>query len=185
MNLSHDFRTPLAVVRSEVELLRQRLDGQELRAALDRIDTNAGAIVELIEQLLELARLDAAKTPISRVACDLCAVAREVRAQLQPARGDIEVVLRAPERPILALVDALHFRRILQNLLANALRELAGSGGRVTVTIGAEPGWSSDRGRVRYRPGRARRAPRAPVRAVRFVPSRGQHGVGYRARARA
>ncbi len=139
VNLSHDFRTPLAVVRSEVELLRKRLDGRELQGALDRIDTNAGAVVELIEQLLELARLDAAKTPISRASCDLSAVAREVMAQLQPARSEIEVVVRAPERPILALVDPMHFRRILQNLLGNALREIAGCGGRVTLTIGKSP----------------------------------------------
>ncbi len=139
VNLSHDFRTPLAVVRSEVELLRTQLAGQHLQGALDRIDTNAGAVVELIEQLLELARLDAAKTPLSRGSYDLAAVAREVMAQLQPARGEIEVTVRAPRSPVLALVDLMHLRRILQNLLGNALREIAGVGGRVTLTIGVSP----------------------------------------------
>jgi signal transduction histidine kinase len=135
VNLSHDFRTPLAVVRAEVELLRKSVDGQHLQRALDRIDTNAGAIVELIEQLLELARLDAAKTPLSPCSCDLHAVAREVMAQLQPSRVDVEVLVHAPEQAILALIDPMHLRRILQNLLGNALRQIAGRGGRVTLTI--------------------------------------------------
>lgn len=139
VNLSHDFRTPLAVVRAEVELLRKQLAGPVLQGALNRIDTNAGAVVELIEQLLELARLDAAKTPLTRVSCNLGAEAREVMAQLQPARADIEVVVREPEPPIRALVDPIHFRRILQNLLGNALRELVGHGGRVTLSIGSAP----------------------------------------------
>lgn len=133
VNLSHDFRTPLAVIRAEVELLR-RTDGQSSTRALARIDANAAAVVDLVEQLLELARLDAGKTPLSARSCDLQAAAAEVLAQLTPARTDIELRLSVLG-DCHATVDPAHFRRVLQNLVANALRQVDKLGGLINVTI--------------------------------------------------
>ena len=138
VNLSHDFRTPLAVVRSTVEILRMRGVDTELGTALDRIDGNAASIVDLIDQLLELARLDAAKTPVSPRACDVVAVAAEVAAQLQPARADVRIEARAELPGVRAHVDPSHLRRILQNLVANALRQIAAQGGEVRVEVGRD-----------------------------------------------
>jgi signal transduction histidine kinase len=136
VNLSHDFRTPLAVVRAEVELLRARGgDDRALAGALDRIDANNASIAELIEQLLELARLDAAKAPHAPRSYDVLAVVREVAAQLQPSRSDIALVVCAPQRTFCAHVDLAHLRRILQNLAGNALRQVAARGGRVTLSV--------------------------------------------------
>lgn len=84
VNLSHDFRTPLAVIRAEVELLRMTA-AREPGRALARIDSNAAAVVDLVEQLLELARLDVGKTPLSAGPCDLRALAGEVVARLPAA----------------------------------------------------------------------------------------------------
>jgi signal transduction histidine kinase len=137
VNLSHDFRTPLAVVRSAAELLRRRGGDEQARATLDLIESNAASVVELIDQLLELARLDAARTPVTPRACDLVAAAREVAAKLQPAAGGARVTVVAPEGRPSAHVDPAHLRRILQNLVANALLQVSERGGEVRVRFGA------------------------------------------------
>jgi signal transduction histidine kinase len=137
VNLSHDFRTPLAVIRAEVELLRGA-DADEPGRALARIDSNAAAVVDLVEQLLELARLDVGKTPLSARCCDLRALSDDVVAQLRPPRADIDLRLHA-DGDCLALVDPVHFRRVLQNLIDNGLRQLQTQGGEVSVTIRSGP----------------------------------------------
>lgn len=137
VNLSHDFRTPLAVVRSAAELLGRRGGDDQTRAMLDLIESNAASVVELIDQLLELARLDAARTPVAPRACDVVAAVREVAAKLQPASGGARVVVVAPVARASAHVDPAHLRRILQNLVANALLQVSDRGGEVRVQIGA------------------------------------------------
>ena len=136
VNLSHDFRTPLSVVRAEAEHVRARFrDLPELQSSLARIDANAAALVDLIEQLLELSRLEAGKTPVSPEACELAGLSREVAAQLAPARDDLRLVVEADGTPCHALIDAGHLRRILQNLVANALRQLTQAGGQVRIVV--------------------------------------------------
>jgi signal transduction histidine kinase len=139
VNLSHDFRTPLAVVRSAAELLRRRGGDDQARATLDLIESNAASVVELIDQLLELARLDAARTPVTPRACDVVAAAREVAAKLQPASGGARVTVLAPDARVSAHVDPAHLRRILQNLVANALLQVSDRGGEVRVEVRAGP----------------------------------------------
>lgn len=133
VNLSHDFRTPLAVVRSAVELLRRPGRTADLGITLDRIDANAASIVELIDQLLELARLDAAKTPLLQKPCDVGAIVREVTGQLASSPAEVRITVPATDRPVIAKVDPSHLKRILQNLIANALRQLVHSGGNIRV----------------------------------------------------
>jgi signal transduction histidine kinase len=136
VNLSHDFRTPLAVVRSAAELLRRRGGDDHVRATLDLIESNAASVVELIDQLLELARLDAARTPVTPRACDVAAVAREVAAKLQPASGGARVTVVVSDAGASAHVDPAHLRRILQNLVGNALLQVSDRGGEVQVRVG-------------------------------------------------
>jgi signal transduction histidine kinase len=136
VNLSHDFRTPLAVVRSTVELMRRRAQSDpEVAEALDRIDANAASIVDLIDQLLELARLEAGRTPAAPRPCDLAALAREVAARLQPAQPHVSLSVDAAAGQVVAQVDPSHVARIVQNLVGNALRELPPAGGAIRVRI--------------------------------------------------
>jgi signal transduction histidine kinase len=134
VNLSHDFRTPLAVIRGEAELARAGAP-PSLDAALDRIQKNATFVTELTEQLLELAQLDAGKTPCSRGPVDVASITREVAAQLQPARGEATVRAVHVGSPAYALADAAHVKRILTNLVANGLRQLRKRDGEVCIAV--------------------------------------------------
>ena len=132
INLSHDVRTPLSIVRSEVELLRA--DGAA-QLALDRIEANVSGVVDLLDQLLELARLDAHKAPCAPQRCELVATAHEVADRARPGRADIRIAVRCDAPVRHAHVDPSHLRRILMNLIANALRQLATGGGEIELVI--------------------------------------------------
>lgn len=138
VNLSHDFRTPLALILGEAELLRDGASPPEA-AALLRIESNSRYLAELTEQLLELARLEAGKTPCRPADVPLAALAREIAAQLQPARGEARIDVSGDERAS-ARADPEHVRRILLNLVANALAQVSPRGGAVRVVVGREDG---------------------------------------------
>lgn len=135
VNLSHDFRTPLAVVRGEAELLRASNRFTDDDAPLYRIEANARALADLADQLLDLAKLEAGQMPKKPRRCDVAAAVRDVAALLEPprARADdagestrrgkrIETKLPDAGAPIVAKVDPSHLQRMVQNLVANALR---------------------------------------------------------------
>ncbi|MBS2014392.1 MAG: response regulator [Deltaproteobacteria bacterium] len=139
VNLSHDFRTPLAVVRGEAELLRASNRFADDDAPLYRIEANARALADLADQLLDLAKLEAGQMPRRPRRCDVALVAREIAALLEPpaprggqggdgARPRKRIVTELGDerdgtsRPIVARVDPSHLGRMLQNLVANALR---------------------------------------------------------------
>lgn len=132
VDLAHDLRTPLAVIRGEAALLGAGPRPAEDAASLRRIERNALAVADLADQLLDLARLEAGQMPVRPRPTDLREIAREVAAQLAPRDGTRVVVAGEPAT---ALVDPGHAARILGNLVANALRQLEGRGGTVTLAV--------------------------------------------------
>lgn len=153
VNLSHDFRTPLAVVRGEAELLRASNRFTDDDAPLYRIEANARALADLADQLLDLAKLEAGQMPRKPRRCDVAAAVREIAALLEPpqVRDDaggrkgkrIETKLPADGAPAVAKVDPSHLGRMVQNLVANALKaaksvvvvEVKKEGARVVVEV--------------------------------------------------
>ena len=118
-NLSHDLRTPLGVIRGEAELLARDTDRPDARATLGRIDRNAAALTDLTDQLLELARLEAGRTPTRPARLDVETLVREIAADMAFGAED-RVRIDGP--PLTILVDPDHARRIFANLISNALR---------------------------------------------------------------
>jgi signal transduction histidine kinase len=142
VNLSHDLRTPLAVVRGEAAMLRATGRMAEDDAALWRVERNAGALAQLADQLLDLARIEAGQMPVRPVACDVASVARDVATQLAPA-GPTRIVTQITSERTLARVDPAHASRIVTNLIANALRQAkpgSNEPGLVTVAVRAVEG---------------------------------------------
>jgi signal transduction histidine kinase len=132
INLSHDFRTPLGVIRGEAELLEADLDDDAERRASRRIQKNATDLADLCDQLLELARLDVGRAPITKTCFDVVELGRVIAASLEPSsrHARIEVLSSCP---LFVEADASHVRRILVNLVGNALRH--GSESELLVSL--------------------------------------------------
>ncbi|MBK6694549.1 MAG: response regulator [Myxococcales bacterium] len=125
VNLSHDFRTPLGVIRGEAALLRALGREEEEAAALLRIEGNARSLTDLTDQLLDLARLEAGQLARRPRRCDVSMFARDAAALLERPGAERRVVTRTTDACV-ALVDPGHLQRILQNLVANGLRHATG-----------------------------------------------------------
>ncbi len=145
VNLSHDLRTPLAIVRGEAAMLRGsgRMDTDD--AALARVERNAAALSQLADQLLDLARLEAGQMPVRARACDVSQFVRDIASQLTPADAPRIVTATAGER-FVARVDPTHLQRILTNVVANALRQVkpGADAGLVTLRVRGVSASASD-----------------------------------------
>jgi signal transduction histidine kinase len=133
INLSHDFRTPLALILGEVEQLGRR-PAAEVDPAVARIKGNVRLMTDLIEQLLELARIDAGRTPHRPADFEVEGVAKEVVALLETTDKRVEIV----GGECVAHADSGHVRRILLNLVANGLRAIR-KGQRVQIRLSSSP----------------------------------------------
>lgn len=121
-NVSHELRTPLAVILGP---LRDAARGQRLgEARIDAMLRNGSRLERLIEQMLDLERLDAQRFPLAPVALDLDAVLRESVAAFEPLARDAGLSLDAalpPSAPTV-MADEEQIVRVLGNLLSNAIK---------------------------------------------------------------
>ncbi len=125
--VSHELRTPLTAIKGSVDLL---LDGEagELDAVQQRFLTtarrNTERLVSLVNDLLELSRMEAGQTALAPVVFDLQrAVAGAVEA-LAPLldRQKQTVTIDAPDDPVLIEADRRRIEQVVTNLLTNAAR---------------------------------------------------------------
>lgn len=142
-NASHQLRTPLATLRTQLALARRADDRALGEAALDKAEAALVRAERVLAQLLALARVDAAATGLALGPVDLAALARDLAAEClaqADARG-IDLGYEGPERAEALAEDWAKARaepvlaaELLRNLLDNALA-YAGRGAVVTVRV--------------------------------------------------
>lgn len=125
--MSHDFRSPLTVVRGAAELLSSERPGpltERQRELVGRAERNVHRLEGFTEDLLEMARIEHGAIELDRVEIDACALVREVVEDHRPTaleRGQQIEVSCTPEGVTL-LADGSRLRRALGNLVDNALK---------------------------------------------------------------
>jgi signal transduction histidine kinase len=112
---SHELRTPLTTIRGYSELYEQgAVDADE---AMRRISSESERMRRLVEELLELARLDKGSA-LTMERVDLAALARDAVADAAAVEPDRPLTLDAPQS-MAAMADEGRIRQVLANLLAN------------------------------------------------------------------
>ena len=125
--MSHDFRSPITVVRGALELLLSERPGPlrtEQRSLADRADRNVKRLEEFSEDLLEMARIEHGGVELERVEIDACALVREVvddQRSLAERRGQ-SIQVRCRDESITILADVGRLRRAIGNLITNAIK---------------------------------------------------------------
>ena len=135
---AHELRTPLTAVRLQVQLAEQAASDEEKQTAFSQLRGGIDRAARLVEQLLNLARHEAA--PASSEMVSLDALAQDVVADLAPladARGQDFGI--ADTSPISVRGDPHALRMLLRNLADNAIRYTP-RGGRVDVSVGRSLG---------------------------------------------
>jgi signal transduction histidine kinase len=138
--MSHELRSPLHVIIGYADMAREEAAASEVAVqALDRVRASALELLQLVENTMNAARLDAGKVPLrveefapEELARDL---ADSVRALPEAGRGvDVRWEI-APDLPRVRL-DRLKVKEIVQNLVSNALKFTPR--GEVRVSLGRD-----------------------------------------------
>ncbi|WP_327316250.1 HAMP domain-containing sensor histidine kinase [Streptomyces sp. NBC_01235] len=138
---SHELRTPLASIRGYAELTRRGREevGPDTRHALGRIESEAGRMTFLVEDLLLLARLDAGR-PLQFEQTDLVPLVIDTISDARAAGREHVWRLELPDEPALVSADAARLQQVLVNLLANA-RTHTPTGTTVTARVQRRGPW--------------------------------------------
>lgn len=137
-NVSHDLRTPLATLQTHLETLSMKddLSADVRRTYLAVALHQCRRLVRLVDQLLELAKLDAKQMTFSPEPFQLAELAQDVVLKFsRSSRPGVTLTFEPPpQRVPLVVGDIALIERVFDNLLENALRH-ARAGGRVTVSL--------------------------------------------------
>ena len=141
---SHELRTPLVTLRGYAELYRigALKEKADVADAMERIESEAIRMSELVENLLALARMDEA-TPLTKSETNLTELAKVAAGDAKVSAQEIEfTVTDLDGKPvtdeIFGLVDQNSFRQVLTNLLANASR-FSKSNSTIEIALGNTP----------------------------------------------
>jgi signal transduction histidine kinase len=140
-NVSHELKTPLTVIGGFAETLHDDdIEPAQRRRFADAIQTSAQRMQRLVDDLLDLSRIESGGWKPSPAALDLPAIIGDALLPCRPAAERKGIALEAAIPPGLTTIyaDATAVRQILGNLVDNAIRYTAE--GRITVFAEAAPG---------------------------------------------
>ncbi|MBM3215236.1 PAS domain S-box protein [Candidatus Poribacteria bacterium] len=144
--MSHELRTPMHAVLGFGQLLRDDTALSERQTQrVDRILTAGGHLLELIDEVLDLSRIEAGRITVSPEHISLGSVVAEALATISPQANerDLRIDDQASYQELAVQADRMRLRQVLLNLLSNAVKFNRPSG---SITLGAE---LADGGRVR------------------------------------
>ncbi len=139
-NAAHELRTPLTAVRLQAQLADQARDAAQRAAALDQLRAGVDRAAHVVEQLLQMARLEPDAQQFAFAEVRLDQLAKNAVADFSPQAEDRRIDLGVGTcRPVRLSGHAESLRILLSNLIENALRHTP-AGGRIDVDVDEEDG---------------------------------------------
>lgn len=134
-NISHEFRTPLTLILGPLDKLRKGVDNT-LRPTIDSIDRNGKRLLKLINQLLELSKIEAGKTSLKTSFMDVVPLLKGwvLSFQSMAEMKDVDLSIQTEKESYFLYIDKSKMEEVLINLLSNALKYTP-SGGSVMVSL--------------------------------------------------
>ncbi|HUG42341.1 MAG TPA: MEDS domain-containing protein [Longimicrobiales bacterium] len=125
--MSHELRTPLNAIMGYTELLTREVPGpisEAQRHHLERITAGSRHLLDLIDEVLDLSRVEAGRIELRPEACDGARLALDTVALVEPQarERELDLVAHIPDEPLPLRTDAPRVRQILLNLLSNAVK---------------------------------------------------------------
>jgi PAS domain S-box-containing protein len=138
--VSHELRTPLTAIKVSVDNMLDGVIGEfneKQIAYLTRIKANTDRLARLINDLLDLSRIEAGKIDFRPTNLSLVTLIKEVAESLRPVAAEklISLNIASPDREVMAWADRDKVVQVLMNLIGNALK-FTPAHGKVTVVVG-------------------------------------------------
>ncbi|SEK36322.1 Signal transduction histidine kinase [Stigmatella aurantiaca] len=126
-NMSHEFRTPLNAILGYTNMLLQGVSGEMMptqKRNLQRIDSNGRHLLQVINEILDITRIEAGRMPLNLSDFEMPELLQEVMAELDPiiARTKLGVDTALPSKLPEVHSDRQKVKQIVLNLLSNALK---------------------------------------------------------------
>lgn len=145
-NMSHELRTPMNAIIGFSELLIDKRVGDLNEKQLDYLNdihASGSHLLQLINDVLDIAKIESGKTELSIESFDIKASIEEVIKILQPiaAKKSIEISFSLSEKINIISLDKNKFKQILYNLISNAIKFNHANGKVTIITAEDEPGF--------------------------------------------
>jgi DNA-binding response OmpR family regulator/two-component sensor histidine kinase len=135
-NISHEFRTPLTLIKGPAEKINRDSSGEEIEKQTGVIKRNADRLLNLINQLLDLSKLEAGKLQFKASKTNIVPFIKVLTMSFESIaeRKDISIKVKAEKEEIELYFDKEKMTKIMTNLLSNAFK-FTNDGGNIIVSI--------------------------------------------------
>ncbi|MEC8624466.1 MAG: ATP-binding protein [Bdellovibrionota bacterium] len=124
-NMSHEIRTPMNAILGFSEIVHKHLKDKTLKEHMDSINTSGKALLNIINDILDLSKVEAGKFHLEYSACYTNNLLRDINSifknQIENKGLDFEIEIEKDFPPVI-IIDEMRVRQILFNLLSNALK---------------------------------------------------------------
>ena len=152
-NMSHDIRTPMNAIIGFTNIAMKHEPKPEVRGCLEKIRESSDHLLTLINDVLDISRIESGKTKFAPIPVDITAVSDTVLSIIQGFLSNRNIVFRThlakPEKSCV-LADAVRIREVLVNILGNAVK-FTEDGGTIDFEASYHPGADDRHITVRYR----------------------------------
>jgi len=131
----HDMRSPMFAILGNLEMAEMETLPNGATACIDSALSATGMLMEMISTLLDVSKMEAGKMTLDFSPVDISDLAGETIRMLEPLRGQRRLTLTSPEKMEILAGDTNLIRRVLQNLISNALKFTDKDKGIITVFI--------------------------------------------------
>ncbi len=124
-NMSHEIRTPMTAILGFAEIMRQRNEDPETIRHIDTIKKNGEYLLELINDILDVSKIEADKLDVEAIECSLIELLEDVKTLMEIRAIDkgLDLSIKIDGKiPNLIQSDPIRLRQILINLLSNAIK---------------------------------------------------------------
>lgn len=124
-NMSHEIRTPMNAILGFANLLRELITDKRAKSYLDAITTSGETLMSLINDILDLSKIEAGKMPIQYDVVNLANLLQEIVNifYLKSQEKSLDLILETQDYiPELIIFDEVRLRQILFNLIGNAIK---------------------------------------------------------------
>ena len=153
-NMSHDIRTPMNAIIGFTSLAATHIDNKEqVLDCLKKISTSSQHLLSLINDVLDMSRIESGKVKLEEKAVHLPDLVHDVRAIIQPNISSKRLALFIDTMDVVdedIITDPLRLNQVLLNILSNAIK-FTPTGGMVSIRIAQKPGAPKGCGNYEFR----------------------------------
>lgn len=124
-NMSHEIRTPMNAILGFSELLKKEVNSEKGRRFLDSILSSTDALLRLINDILDLSKVEAGKLELEYDACSVKAMVYQIESMFKEKADSKNLELEVgitPALPDCLVIDEIRIRQVLMNLISNAIK---------------------------------------------------------------